>query len=36
MTSLKTAAKETIDNGASILVGVWYRPKSVSGEEMLQ
>ena len=26
----------TLDNGALIPVGVWYRPKSVSGEEMLQ
>ena len=25
----------TLDNGASIVVGVWYRLKSVSGEEML-
>ena len=36
ITSADVIYATTLDNGASIPVGVWYRPKSVSGEEMLQ
>lgn len=36
ITSAEVIYATTLDNGASIPVGVWYRPKSVSGEEMLQ
>ena len=36
ITSAEVIYATTLDNGTSIPVGVWYRPKSVSGEEMLQ
>ena len=36
ITSVEVIYATTLDNFASIPVGVWYRPKFVSGEEMLQ
>ena len=36
ITSAEVIYATALDNRASIPVGVWYRPKSVSGEEMLQ
>ena len=36
ITSADVIYPTTLDNRASIPVGVWYRPKSVGGEEMIQ
>lgn len=36
VTSAEVIYATTLDNGASIPVGVWYRPKSFSGEQMLK
>jgi len=36
ITSAEVIYATTLDNRSSIPVGVWYRPNSVSGEELLQ